>query len=73
MSTTKELPSDSAKRLKVLAGQIEKHESKAKEFRIERDQIILAQVTEEVSVSAVAEAAGVTRQHIYKNIIGDVK
>lgn len=58
-----------AKRLERLHGVILKHETTAKEARAERDQIILSEIHDGASVSVVAEAAGVTRQHIYKNIL----
>lgn len=58
-----------ATRLGKLHDVINKHETTAKEARTERDQIILAEIEGGASVSVVAEAAGVTRQHVYKNII----
>ena len=58
-----------ATRLGKLSDVIHKHENTAKEARTERDQIILSEIQGGASVSAVAEAAGVTRQHIYKNIL----
>ena len=58
-----------ATRLSKLHDVIHKHEATAKEARTERDQIILSEIEGGASVSTVAEAAGVTRQHVYKNII----
>lgn len=57
-------------RLGKLHDVITKHETTAKEARTERDQLILDEIKGGASVSVVAEAAGVTRQHVYKNIIG---
>ena len=57
------------KRLGRLHDVISKHETTAKEARTERDQIILEEIKAGASVSAVADAAGVTRQHVYKNIL----
>jgi len=57
-------------RLGKLHDVITKHETTAKEARTERDQLILDEIKGGASVSVVADAAGVTRQHVYKNIIG---
>ena len=56
-------------RLKKLHDVIAKHEGTAKEARVERDQLILDEIKGGASVSVVADAAGVTRQHVYKNIL----
>jgi DNA invertase Pin-like site-specific DNA recombinase len=63
------LAAQKVKRLGRLHDVITKHETTAKEARTERDQIILDEIKAGASVSAVAEAAGVTRQHVYKNIL----
>jgi DNA invertase Pin-like site-specific DNA recombinase len=63
------LAAQKVKRLGRLHDVISKHETTAKEARTERDQIILEEIKGGASVSAVAEAAGVTRQHVYKNIL----
>lgn len=67
------LAAQKVKRLGRLHDVITKHETTAKEARTERDQIILDEIKAGASVSAVAEAAGVTRQHVYKNILEKTK
>lgn len=57
-------------RLGKLHDVITKHETTAKEARTERDQLIKDEIDGGASVSVVADAAGVTRQHVYKNILG---
>lgn len=57
-------------RLAELRKTIEEHEAIAKTARVERDNLMTKEIQDGVSVAVVAEAAGVTRQHVYKNVIG---